>query len=337
MTRSLLRLVVIDGLDWKWCSEHRDLCPDLWVLAAEGCAAPLRACDAPITPTGVAALLAGRDVPLDWTDDHYLSSADLIRTRPWAHELHRAGLSLGLVNVPLTWPAFALPKGNNYVVSGFPVDDVALTDPRRPWYRPTGLDVLGYPIEGVVCDKGPGGSKDVQGLASTELEIATWLLRQERRDVEIVWFRSTDSAGHHLWGTPEYAQAVVQAQTLVKLLREETDNLIVVSDHGFDALTDPRCSAYRATKHGPTAARAGLAGGHAMEGVLFAAGDSIVARSILPEQRLLEVAGGMFDLLQIPPAPGMVSNGPAWASQIPKGSDEGERVARRLRELGYLS
>lgn len=330
-----IRVVVLDGLDWLWCSEHRDLCPELWALAEEGCSAPLRACDAPITPTGVAALLAGRDVDLDWTDDHYTSSADLIRTRPWVHELARNGLTLGLVNVPLTWPAFPLPKGS-YVVSGFPVDAVALRDRTRPWHRPTGLDVLGYPIDMVVCDHGPGGTRDVQGLARAEGEITDWLLRSERKDVEIVWFRSTDSAGHHLWGTEGYAQAVSAASKLLPRLREGCENLIVISDHGFDALSSPRVSAYRATKHGPAAARAGLAGGHSSEGVLVASGDSIRARGLLPEQRLLEVAGGLFDLLQLPPAPGMISAGPAWASSIPVGSDEGDRVREQLRRLGYL-
>ena len=336
MRRTLLRVVVLDGLDWKWCAEHRDRCAPLWAIADEGCAAPLRACDVPITPTGVGALLAGREVDLSWTTDHYTSSQDLIRTRPWVHELARYGMTLGLCNVPLTWPAFPLPAGC-WLTSGFPVDRVAIDRPGRPWHMPRGLDVLGYPIEAIVCDHGPGGTRDVQGLSKAESEIVEWVHRAERCDVEIVWLRSTDGAGHHYWGTPEYDRAVGAAVGLLPRLRDGAESLIVVSDHGFDALSDPRCATYRASSHGPPSAAAKLAGGHAMEGVLVAAGDRIRARGILPEQRLVEVAGGLFDLLQVPPPAGMIANGPAWASAVPVGSPEGDRVREQMRRLGYMS
>lgn len=334
--KALVRLVVLDGLDWEWCSTHRDRCAPLWDLAAEGCAAPLRACDVPITPTGVGALLAGRDVGLGWANDYYTTSQELIRTRPWVHELARHGMTLGLCNVPITWPAFPLPSGC-WVVSGFPVDRIALTDRSRPWHLPRGLDVLGYPIQAVVCDHGPGGTRDVEGLSRAEAEIVAWLDRAPRCDVEIVWLRSTDGAGHHLWGTEGYAKAVEAAVGLLPRLRDGCETLVVASDHGFDALAGPRCATYRATNHGPPSLAAGLVGGHAMEGVLVAAGDRIRARGVLPEQRLTEVAGGLFDLLQLPPAPGMISAGPAWARAIPAESAEAERIRENLRRLGYLA
>ena len=336
MTRSVVRIVVLDGLDWDWCSAHRDLCAPLWAIADEGCSAPLRACDVPITPTGVGALLAGRDVQLGWANDHYTTSQDLIRTRPWVHELVRYGMTLGLCNVPLTWPAFPVPAGC-WLVSGFPVDPVALQGRGRPWHWPAGLDILGYPINAVVCDAGPGGTRDVQGLGRAEAEIVDWVHRASRCTVEIVWLRSTDGAGHHFWGRPEYGQAVSAACALLPALREGCESMVVVSDHGFDALTGPRCATYRGTTHGPASAAAGLVGGHAMEGVLVAAGDRIHARGLLPEQRLLGVAGGLFDLLGVPPPVGMISNGPAWAQAVPVGSDEGGRVREQMRRLGYLS
>lgn len=331
-----LRVVVLDGLDWEWCVAHKDLVPELWSIAAEGCAAPLRACDVPITPTGVGALLTGREVELGWTNDHYTSSQDLIRTRPWVHELVRYGMTVGLANVPLTWPAFPLPSGC-WMVSGFPVDPVAL-DPRsgRPWYRPAGLDILGYPIETITCDHGPGGTRDLRGLGRAEAEIVEWVQGAERCDVEIVWLRSTDGAGHHLWGQPEYGDAVRAAVRLLPRLRDGAENLLVLSDHGMAGLGTDRCSTYRATKHGPASLAANLLGGHTMEGVLVAAGPKVSAVGVLPEQKLVEVAGGMFDLLQVPPVPGMISNGPAWASAVPTGSAEGDRIAARLRALGYL-
>ena len=333
--KSRVRIVVFDGLDWEWCAQHRDLTAELWAIADQGCSAPLRACDVPVTPTAVGALLAGRDVELGWSQDHYTSSQELIRTRPWVHDLAAQGLTVGLLNVPLTWPAFPLPRGS-WLVSGFPVDPSALHDARRPWMSPRGLDVLGYPIQTVVCDHGPGGTKDVAGLSRAEIEIARWLRDSAPpADVEIAWFRSTDSAGHHLWGTPEYVAAVKSALALLPELRDGCENLIVVSDHGFDALIADRCATYRATNHGPPSLSAGLLGGHAMEGVLVASGPDIHARGELPEQRLLEVAGGLYDILQLPPPIGMVSKGPAWAQPVSGLGDDA--VREQMRALGYLS
>jgi hypothetical protein len=334
VSRPILRIVVLDGLDWEWCLTHADEVPELWSIADGGCSAALRSCEAPITPTAVGALLAGREVDVPWVlNDHFATSQELIRTRPWIHDLARAGLTLGLANVPLTWPAFPVPAGS-WVVSGFPV-----VNPNR-WTYPSGLDVLGYPIAEVCNDLGTGGTKNLAALRATERDVTEWYLnRAPRCDVEILWFVSTDRAGHHYWGRPEYGQAVRDACALLPGLREGCENLLVLSDHGFDALSSPRCGAYHRTTHGPTAARAGLPGGHAMEGVLLASGDRIAARGTLPEQRLVEVAGGIFDLLQLPPPalPGFVSAGPAWARAVTSGGEGDERVRDAMRRLGYLS
>jgi len=341
--RCSVRIVVLDGFDWRWAESRRDQIPEVWGLAEDGCCAPLR-CGVPVTPSGVAALLTGRDVDLEWgggdgpLGDRYASSQDLIRQRPWAAELERAGLTLGLVNVPLTWPAFRLP-GVLYCVSGFPVGGSALSGGgSHPWHRPAGLDVLGYPIEDVVCDSGsgPGGTRDLASIARAESEICDWVIGSApRADVEVVWLRSTDSAGHHAWGGGAYDLAARGASRLVGRLREEAENVVLISDHGMDSIGSERCSEYLATNHGPSAVSAGLVGGHTREGVIFAAGPGIRARGILPEQRLHEVAGGVFDLLQVPPAPGMVSAGPAWSA--PYGADDASAIRDRLRALGYVT
>lgn len=207
---------------------------------------------------------------------------------------------------------------------------------RRPWRWPGSLDVRGYPIEEVVADSngGPGGSTDLVALATSEVDICNWLLAcAPRADIEVVWLRSTDSAGHHAWGTEAYGQSVEWACLRARELCEGVDNLVVISDHGFDATTSPRCSEYLATNHGPTTLEAGLVGSHTMDGILFAAGDDIVQRGELVDQKLLEVAGGIFALLGIPPAPGMVDRVPEWACRTT--SDDDDRIRDRMRSLGY--
>jgi len=324
MTR--LRILVLDGFDANFLRSHGDTCAPLWGLAEEGCHAELRSCDIPLTPTGVAALLAGQDLQHDWSSDAFITSQELIRARPWFPALDREGLSVGLCNVPLTWPSFRM-RGLKWMVSGFPVGAA------RNWHQPRGLDVLGYPIDRVVCDGGPGGTKDTRGLAKTEAEIVQWVMQQERADVEVVWLRCTDSAGHHFWGRPEYDLAIGETLKAIDALREQTDNLLIISDHGMAGLESDACGPYRDSNHGPAAAAANLAGGHTRSGILIAVGDDIRQRGELPQQRLMEVAGGIFDLLQVPPPSGIVSAGPQWAWAMTQA--ERDAIRSDLTSLGY--
>lgn len=374
--RTRVLVIVLDGLDWQHANgagresfaplwdlvglgRHRDLAhtvddADLppggihrqpngdIVLRTDrpekaGCAARLEACAEPITPTAVCALLSGTDARAGWfSPDRFATSQELIRTRPWFGVLPQYDMTIGLCNVPLTWPAFVMPRGS-WVVSGFPVDRVTLADAGRPWRMPPGIANIGtYPIEAVCCDNGPGGSKDLAAIRASELKIAEWFLKAPRRDVEFLWLRSTDSAGHHAWGTPEYEETVAHATALAaRVIREvaPTDAALVISDHGFSAIGDPRCGPYLATSHGPAALKAGLPGAHTMDGILFAVGSKIHQRGILPDQKLDDVAGGILDLLQIPPPPGMRTGDPAWSS--PVGRAEAERIRASLAELGY--
>jgi hypothetical protein len=331
-----VRIIVLDGLDWEWCEANPAAIPNLRRIASEGCYGPLRSTVAPITCSAVCALLAGRDDDIQWvSEDRYTTSQELIRTRPWFPELYRNDLTLGLCNVPLTWPAFPLRRGS-WLTSGFPVNESTLTDRRRPWHWPANLGVGAYPIKGVVQDCGPGGAKNLEGIWTYEHFIIRWFLRDiNRKDVEVIWLRGTDSAGHHYWGTDQYRQAVMHADRYIEDLAEGAENLLVISDHGFDALDSPRCEAYHRTTHGPSATRAGLVGGHAMEGVLFARGDKIFTSGLLPEQKLVDVAGGIFDLLQLPPAPGMHTGQPHWSA--PYSPAEEGVMKNRLKGLGYLT
>jgi len=340
--RTKVRIIVLDGVDWKFCNERPELVPELFTIAKGphgvcGCCAMLRACEAPITPCAVCALLTGRDDGNGWfSEDRYATSLELLRTRPWFHEAARYGLTIGLCNVPMTWPAFPMPRGS-WLTSGFPIDRVAMVDPNRPWHWPSSLDARGYPIEQLVLDTGPGGTKDLGGLRRAEEQIVDWHLNAApRADIEFVWLRSTDSAGHHYWGTRDYDDTLRHASILAGKLANSADapeNVIVISDHGFDALESPRCEAYNRTSHGPAASRARLAGGHSEEGVFFARGDRIFARGLLREQKLVDVAGGLFDLLQIPPPEGMRTGTPDWSS--PVSADEAAAGMRALAELGY--
>lgn len=330
-----LRVIVLDGADWLWCDEHRGQLPNLDSIASAGCSAPLIACDEPTTPDAVAALLSGREIGIPWVqDDRFSTSAELIRTKPWFGELGRYGMTMSLTNVPLTWPAFPMPQGC-FVVSGYPVPMGADRDLTRRWHFPPSLNVDTYPIASVMNDIGAGGSPDVEMIAQAEHEMVLWLETASRCDLEIIWLRSSDSAGHHHWGSDQYLTVMRHLDFLVGHLRTGADNTLVISDHGFDALASPRCSRYMNTDHGAPALTAGLKGGHAMEGILFAAGDRIAPQGEIGDQKLLEVAGGIFDVLQLPPAPGMISRAPQWAWAMPTPEQE-ESMHKQLKALGYV-
>lgn len=334
--RADVRVLVLDGVDWDYVTAHESDLKNLFAVARDGCMARLEVCDPPLTPAAVCTLLSGRRVDQPWiANDHYTTSQDVIRANPWLPDLARAGRTAGLCNIPLTWPAFQVPPGS-WMTSGFPVPSATLTG-SGAWRYPSRLDVRRYPIGGVVRDCGVGGTRNLRDLQTTEESVMSWLLSDApRSNVEIVWLRLTDSAGHHYFGGPEYRLAMAHADQMVDLARRGTRNLLVISDHGFDLLTSPRCDRYNATSHGPASAAAGLHGGHTMDGVLFAAGEDVRARGLLADQKLEEVAGGLFDLLQVPPPPGMISRGPAWANAVPAGSAVGADIAARMKSLGYM-
>jgi hypothetical protein len=332
-----IRILVLDGLDWQWVNENPQACPTLHAMARTGASARLQVCDPPLTSNAAAALLCGKEVDLGWArqtagGNVYASSRDLIRNRPWIHELGRHGLTAALVNIPLTWPAFRVPEGS-LLVSGFPIGEID----RSPWaYDGRRRVYVGdYPIEIIAGDHGPGGRRDLDVLAEAEADIVSWLLREPRRDVELIWLRATDGAGHHAWGTDLYSEIVRHADAQAARLQEGAEILVVISDHGFDDLTSPRCARYRTVAgHGDVAAQHGLTGGHTPDGIFFAAGPGLHARGLLPDQKLVEIAGGIFDLLQVPPPPGMVSAGPAW--EAPYDDSAAAAIGAELGDLGYV-
>lgn len=342
--RHRLAVVVLDGLDWEWTLAHPEEAPELWAMASAGCYAPLRCPSPPLTPTSVAALLCGRLPPAGWSGDggSYTSSADLLRRDPWPRRLARdEGLRVGWCNVPVTWPAFP-PGPGCWLVSGWPMSGSRREGDLLPrqWVEPGSLEVSvvagGYPIGVIADDCGPGGTKDLAGLAAAEQQIATWCATEAPpTDLLVCWLRATDGAGHHAWGTPTYAEIVATASRSAAIVAASSRTCLVISDHGFDALDSPRCEAYRSSGHGPVAADAGLRGGHAEVGVLFASGAGIHARCLLPEQRLIEVAAGLCGVLQVPAPAGVTPAAPAWAAAT--SADEDSEIRERLRALGYVS
>jgi len=210
-----------------------------------------------------------------------------------------------------------------------------MSAPASAWKFPPGLATDRCPIPRLAGAEPPGGASNLAGLVDVEAALVAWFLRDApRADLEILWLRATDAAGHHAWGADAYAETVRATVAHVEALAADVSDLVIISDHGFCGISEPRAAAYLAGEHGRVAVAAGLRGAHALEGVLFAAGDRIKARGVFPGERLVEVAGGLFDLLQVPPPAGMISTGPAWASAL--GPDDETVIRGALQGMGYL-
>lgn len=328
MTR--FRIVVVDGLDWEWVSSHREEAAPFWEMADGGCWGRMEVADPPLTAPAAAMLLTGRNPLKGWqAGGDYASCLDLLRASPWYDALARYQHTALVVNVPATSPALVMPSGGA-MVGGFPSTPGMM----RAW--PPNLDLRGYPTSGADLDsQQPGGRREVERILEEEAQIVEWVLRQPRREVEVVWLRATDSAGHHVWGEPLYGEVVTRTLKAAQRLSEGvTEGFLLLSDHGFDALSSHRCERYRASTHGPVAGRAGLKGGHTPDAVFLGRGPGIKARGELEGLRLLDVVPGMFATLRIVAPSQLEGRVPAWVQAYTP--EEAAAVQRQLQNLGYV-
>jgi predicted AlkP superfamily phosphohydrolase/phosphomutase len=253
------RLTVI-GLDAATLDVVRPLLdagelPNLASLIGEGAHGTLRSTTHPLTPqawsTMVTGVNAGRHGILDFaerTDSGYELRIvnGSYRTAPalWDY-LSAAGCSVGLVNIPFTWPA---PEVDGFVISGF---DTAthdeMTFPRellRELVQRHGALELDhkYPI-------GENGTIDferVRRACAQKVAIAVELAERYDPDLLFVVFMSADHVQHLAWDAWAEHGAASPVGDVYRILDESVGALLdglgrggdvmVVSDHGAGSL-----------------------------------------------------------------------------------------------------
>ncbi len=191
----------------------------------------------------------GRLIGQDYTAFVPTNGADM-RGRTLWHILSEAGLTVGGVNVPMTYPPEHV---NGFMIAGIPYPGKS---PRVCY--PTGLlDELrtrGWDLALNASDDLGGNYTDYFAglirLTQTRAEATAWLLQRYRPDFLAVHFLETDQAQHRYWqfmeGEPRYDPTGSHTDAILRLFQEteramariieaagRDATLCVMSDHGF--------------------------------------------------------------------------------------------------------
>ncbi len=174
--------------------------------------------------------------------------------------LSDAGCSVGVLNVPITYPP---RKVNGYLVPGLLAPDQGLTTYPPDLLKPYRADLGRYRITPEVqFSSGKEGEfiADIHDLVETQLRYALRLMQDHATDVLMVHFLASDTASHALWrfmdaAHPRYDarlaakygdallnvykhldKAIQQLNAECGMRNAELPSIIVMSDHGFGPL-----------------------------------------------------------------------------------------------------
>jgi predicted AlkP superfamily phosphohydrolase/phosphomutase len=287
-------------------------------------------------------------------------NATMVRARPVWSVLAEAGVSVGVVNWLVTWPADA--EGAEFLVS-----DRAWTEMRAAEGDAGGRETVRVEanVDRLWDPPEVGAFLPVTSAAwETEdafvEETALRLVEEHRPQVLITYFRDVDAAEHLSWdewepemfpgaaGRPPRSGPVRESylrfdDTLGRLCSAmgEDATVIVVSDHGHRAWF--------------TWMGRGTPGGHtdSPDGVLVAAGPGIRRGAVPAEPSLYDVAPTVLRLVGLPTAADMegrplreilvdpaplpvVASWEAGRRGADRVAEEDEDTIERLRALGYV-
>lgn len=242
----------IDGASYKIVTrlmEKKNRLPNLSAIAKQGISGSLKSTFPPHTAPGWASMFTGVEpgehgIFQFW---HTQNPEYTLRTvsvndfgwEPIWRSLERNGLSVGVINVPMTHPPQALKNG--YMIS-WPLSTTLHYAEPRSLIRELAKAGLHYHSDIVTMYR---GQKDYSDLASSYIEnrTKTILYLMENRPVDAIFmvYTEIDRISHHYWGYDEepsyevedfYVKIDSALGEIRKFLSKDT-LLIVASDHGF--------------------------------------------------------------------------------------------------------
>ncbi len=257
-----LLVVVIDGATWNVAdplmAEGR--MPVLAALRAQGRAGVLRSTVPPLTPPAFASIFTGvgpgRHGVFDFfghaTDDFLerppVDARDIDAPTVWEW-LAASGLAVGLVHLPMTWPA---PPGVRFVVSSQP-------GARGVWPGGLGEELErvapGHLIAAAGHRRWAGAAAMARAMTKAEelrQRAALHLARTRAWDVLAIGIKSTDAVAHTAWADHDATHPAHRPETVDRLALEYARadrflgelrtiapdaNLLLVSDHGHGPCT----------------------------------------------------------------------------------------------------
>ncbi|HUS80381.1 MAG TPA: alkaline phosphatase family protein [Armatimonadota bacterium] len=247
--RPQLLLLGIDGATWDVMDPllQAGELPNIAAVVQSGLRHPLRSTNPPFSPCAWGSLMTGvnpgRHGIIGWYDlvtRVPFSARDLRSPAIW-DLVSRAGLSVGVLNIPTTWPASAV---NGFMVSG----EIGTIDYDERMFYPRELfeearrEVPDYPLCGSEAESRYYGWPRLRDNAASRLTLASYLLRNHPVDVFVSNVNYVDLAQHkhfRTWGRGEDQDVVSwayrAADHFVGSIREVAGAdvpVILVSDHG---------------------------------------------------------------------------------------------------------
>lgn len=263
-----LLLIGLDGatfyvLDWF---VGQGIMPGIGKLIREGVSRPLRSTIPPITPVAWTSFMTGKNPGKHGIFDFRLydtntrndmfANSRLIRARTLWQILSDAGVRVGVINLPMTYPPYPV---NGFLVSGF---DTPSLNSKFTYPAEIRDDLLDrFPDYTFVVD-GRDDLHDsnthfisyteaVQRAFRVRTEAALYLAGKYTPDVFMVHYQCTDALQHYLWcyvdpelaesQSPTRREAVIKCyqeldrglSSLMEYAREHNADILMVSDHGF--------------------------------------------------------------------------------------------------------
>lgn len=248
-----LVLIGVDGGSWNLIDPMlaAGRLPNLETLRGRGVTAELSSLLPLNSPTVWTSIATGRNPQVHGVSFFY-DNRDSVQVPTVWERLAAAGLRVGLYDYLVTWPPRNLPGG--FVVPGWLRRDRAVTP--SDLFERIGLPAYAYSLEGVA---GPDAILTAVERETTD-KARYWNRMSEELDIDAgaVVFYSVDAVSHRFWHaafpqefeTPlssiatdsrfrsvihDTLEAVDRAiGQIVAALRPE-DNVVIVSDHGFQA------------------------------------------------------------------------------------------------------
>ena len=265
MTRLLL--IGLDGatldLIAPWAAQGR--LPTLARLLREGASGPLESTLPPVTSPAWPTFMTGKNPGKHGVFDFIRPSAgtfEMVNASQidgkllW-EILSDAGYSVGVLNVPITYPPRRI---EGYLVPGLLAPDQGLTTHPPDLLKIYRAELGRYRLTPDV-QYSPANVDafiaDIHDLIDTQLRYALRLMRDRPTDVLMVHFLASDNASHGLWRYMDpahprhdptlalkYGDALLKvyqhldaaAQSLISGLSSPALNVVVMSDHGFGPL-----------------------------------------------------------------------------------------------------
>lgn len=242
--------------------------PTLRDLLQRGVSGELASTLPPLTATAWPSFLTGKNPGKHGVFDFFRSpagaetgelifaNAGQIDGRWWSEELSDAGLSVGLMNVPITHPPRPL---NGFIIPGTPAPDEGHTTWPRDLLAPYERELGAYRISPRCVYRAGHDAEyaaELHALIDLHTRYAVRLMADHPTDVLMLHFLATDSAQHALWKHHDathplhrpawaardgdllreiFAHLDRSLAQILKLASADT-NVIVMSDHGFGPL-----------------------------------------------------------------------------------------------------